>query len=89
MINRVDLSMNNFMTSIPMDCLTFFIKINDAKWMKKNPIILLISLLLLIQIGVAIYKWKKLPQEQMSKTTLKWMKWKAGTRVRVMFQIVS
>lgn len=37
MINRVDLSMNNFMTSIPMDCLTFFIKINDAKWMKKTP----------------------------------------------------
>lgn len=37
MINRVDLSMNNFMTSIPMDCLTFFIKINDAKWMKKKP----------------------------------------------------
>lgn len=84
MINRVDLSMNNFMTSIPMDCLTFFIKINDAKWMKKNPIILLISLLLLIQIGVAIYKWKTLLQEQMSKTTLNW---KAGTRV--MFQIVS
>lgn len=76
--------MNNFMTSIPMDYLTFFIKINDAKWMKKTPIILLISLLLLIQIGVAIYKWKKLPQEQMSKTTLKW---KAGTLV--MFQIVS
>lgn len=81
MISRVDLSMNNFMTSIPIDCLTFFIKINDAKLMKK-PIILLISLLLLIQIGVAIYKWKKLPQEQMSKTTLI-----AGARV--MFQIVS
>lgn len=84
MINRVDLSMNNFMTSIPMDCLTFFIKINDAKWMKKKPIILLISLLLLIQIGVAIYKWKKLLQEQMSKTTLNWK-----ARTRVMFQIVS
>lgn len=51
---------------------------------KKNPIILLISLLLLIQMGVAIYKWKTLLQEQMSKTTLNW---KAGTRV--MFQIVS
>lgn len=51
---------------------------------KKTPIILLISLLLLIQIGVAIYKWKKLTQEQMSKTPLKWT---AGTRV--MFQIVS
>lgn len=36
MISRVDLSMNNFMTSILIVCLIFFIKINDAKWMKKK-----------------------------------------------------
>lgn len=85
MISRVDLSMNNFMTSILIVCLIFFIKINDAKWIKKNNnIVLLILLLLIIQIGVAIYNWKTLPQEQMSENSLKWK-----ARPWVMFQFFS
>lgn len=35
MISRVVFLMNNCMTNILIVCLTFFIKINDAKWMKK------------------------------------------------------
>lgn len=51
---------------------------------KTNNIVLLILLLLIIQIGVAIYNWKTLPQEQMTKNSLKWKE-----RPRVMFQIFS